>query len=181
VSAALGQRAPAPIELRHPAVSDGAALWQLVKEGGVLDLNSSYMYLLLCDRFAETTILAEKDGELAGFVLGLIPPEAPDVVFVWQIGVASFARGQGLARALLERLMAAPACRRVRYLETTVTPSNEASIATFRSFARHAGAPMIRSEGGGYDGSLFPDGKETEVLYRIGPFAKRAPHPGGAS
>jgi hypothetical protein len=77
--------------------------------------------------------------------------------------------------------MAAPACRRVRYLETTVTPSNEASVATFRSFARHAGAPIIAPDGRGYDSSLFPDGKESEVLYRIGPLTRHAPRAKGIS
>jgi L-2,4-diaminobutyric acid acetyltransferase len=147
----------------------------------VLDLNSSYMYLLLCDRFAHTTVIAERDGELAGFVLGFIPPKSPDVVFVWQIGVAPFARGQGLARSLLEGLVAAPACREVGFLETTVTPSNQASVATFRSFARHAGAPIIAPDGRGYDSSLFPDGKESEVLYRIGPLTRHAPRAKGIS
>ncbi|MFQ5477543.1 MAG: diaminobutyrate acetyltransferase [Candidatus Binatia bacterium] len=161
-----------PPGLRATRTADGAAVWRLVRDAGVLDLNSSYMYLLMCDRFRDTCVVAERDGELTGFVIGVILPDAPDVVFVWQIGVAPAERGRGLGRTLLDRLVHLPACRPIRFMETTVTPSNTASIAMFRSFARGLGAPIEAVSGRGYDETLFPNGKEREVLYRIGPFPK---------
>lgn len=155
--------------LRHPEKADGAGVWRAVRDAGTLDLNSSYAYLLLCDRFADTSVVAEFEGEVVGFVMGFIPPRSPHVHFVWQVGVSSKMRGYGLGRSLLERAVAGEACRDVTHMETTITPSNEASDALFRSFARSVGAEVEVSAEDGFPAEIFPDGKEAELLYRIGP------------
>jgi len=159
--------------IRPATVEDGAAVWRLVADSGVLDVNSSYAYLLFLDHFGHTSVVAEAgegDGaEIVGFVTGFRPPRRPEVVFVWQVAVAESMRGRGLARRLLDALVRLDGCRGVRYLETTVTPSNAPSRALFRSFARglaaeHEVSPYLGEE-------LFPDGgHEAEELHRIGPF-----------
>jgi diaminobutyrate acetyltransferase len=82
--------------LRSPTVDDGAAIWQLVRETGVLDENSAYAYLLLCRDFARTSLVAERDSQLAGFVTAYRPPQRLQMLFVWQISVSQSARRQGL-------------------------------------------------------------------------------------
>lgn len=163
------ERQEQDFEIRPATEADGAAMWELVRDSGKLDLNSSYAYLLLCDRFADTCVVAEGDDGLAGFVAGFIPPKSPDVVFVWQIGVAEEARGHGLGKKLLSHLVEQPACADVTHLETTITPSNRASDGLFRSFARAADAEVEVSPQAGFPTDLFPDDKESELLYRIGP------------
>lgn len=154
---------------RHPEVRDGLAIWRLIQEAGTLDLNSTYAYLMVCRDFSETCIVAEKNGHIMGFVTGYRPPRKPDTVFVWQIGVAPEARGRGLGSQVLDRLLGSEACASVRYLDTNVTPSNEASRAMFRSLARRLDASIEEQEG--FDGSLFPSpSHEPERLLRIGPF-----------
>ncbi len=57
-------------------------------------------------------------------------------------------------------------------MEATVTPSNLASMALFRGFARRQGCSFDLSTG--FDSGLFPDPRhETELLVRIGPFEPR--------
>ncbi|MDX1711222.1 MAG: diaminobutyrate--2-oxoglutarate transaminase [Rhodovibrionaceae bacterium] len=157
-------------EFRQPSHEDGSALWDLVKDTGVLDVNSAYSYLLLGKHFDETCVVAERKGEIRGFVSAFCPPGREDTVFVWQIGVAQSERGRGLAKALLHELVRRPACRQVRFLEATVTPSNRASRALFRAFARDLGARCY--VGNGFEAEHFPgDGDyEAENLFRIGPF-----------
>lgn len=159
------------VRFRSPRVEDGAGLWRLARDSDRLDLNSAYYYLLFCTRFAATSVVAEDErgGDLLGFVTGLRWPDDPATVFVWQVGVDAAARGAGLASRMLDALVRAEACRDVTHLESTVTPSNEASLALFRSFARRADAPckesaFLRAED-------FPPGAdhEPEVLLRIGP------------
>lgn len=157
------------ITFREPRAEDGSALWEIVREGGVLDENSSYAYIMFADRFADTCVVAEHAGEVVGFVTAFRPPRDPDVIFVWQIGVHSKMRGQGLARRILEYLVERDACVGVRYMETNITPDNVASQRLFRSFARHAGHARVEVRDG-YDRSIFPSGHDTEDLYRIGPF-----------
>jgi L-2,4-diaminobutyric acid acetyltransferase len=158
---------------RHPIVPDGLALWRLVGEAGTLDLNSAYAYLVVCRDFAETCIVAEEAGRIAGFVMGYRPPRKPDTVFVWQIGVAPEARGRGLGSLVLDRLLQSDACSTVRFLETNVAPSNRASRALFEGLARRLCAPIEELEG--FESSLFPDPlHEPERLLRIGPFEPRS-------
>ena len=161
------------IRYRTAAPEDGKVLHTLVEDGGILELNSCYSYVLMCDHFAATTMIAEVLGEARGFVTAYRPPSHPDTVFVWQIGVHPSLRGRGVARGLLDALVARPACRGVRYLEATVTPSNTASRRLFQSFARHRGSPCVES--GGYPGTIFAEeAHEAERLIRIGPFTSGA-------
>jgi L-2,4-diaminobutyric acid acetyltransferase len=158
--------------LRHPMVRDGSALWRLVGDAGTLDLNSAYAYLMVCRDFADTCIVAEDAGRLAGFVIGYRPPPRPDTVFVWQIGVAPDARGLGLGGRILDALLEADACAGVRFLDTNVTPSNAASRAMFHALARRLDAGVEELEG--FESTLFPDpSHEPERLLRIGPFRPR--------
>lgn len=165
-------REPSELVLRAPRVEDGAAMWALVHEVGILDPNSAYLYLLLADRFTETCALAERDGRALAMLTGFVPPGDPTTYFVWQIGVSGSARGERLASRLIDHVLARlPA---VRFLEATVPPSNEPSLGLFRSFARRRNAPLAIREG--YGAELFPratghPAHEAEPLLRIGPFA----------
>ncbi|CAO0837892.1 L-2,4-diaminobutyric acid acetyltransferase OS=Streptomyces microflavus OX=1919 GN=ectA_1 PE=3 SV=1 [Streptomyces microflavus] len=57
-------------------MEDGAAIWRIARDSEVLDLNSSYSYLLWCRDFAATSAVARgEDGEPIAFVTGYIRPE----------------------------------------------------------------------------------------------------------
>lgn len=166
---------PAPagdVILRQPGLDDGAAMWRLVKETGVLDLNSAYAYLLVAEHFGPTSVVADIDGEIVGFVSAYCPPHKPETVFVWQVGVAEAGRGCGLATRMLFDVIERPACRErgVRYLDTTIGPSNEASMALFRGFARKLGVEVTETELFGREHFPDPEAHEPEILFRIGPF-----------
>jgi L-2,4-diaminobutyric acid acetyltransferase len=141
-----------------------------VSECRPLDLNSVYAYLLLCEHFAQTCVLAERDGAIVGFVSAYTPPQRSEVIFVWQVAVAAQARGSGLATAMLRELLRRDALRGCRYLETTVSPANAPSRRLFQALARELGAPlaerMLFSET-----DFGGENHESEVLMRIGPFA----------
>ncbi|MEU0396733.1 diaminobutyrate acetyltransferase [Streptomyces sp. NPDC006208] len=161
--------AQAAIVLDSPRVEDGAAIWRIARDSEVLDLNSSYSYLLWCRDFAATSLVARgADGEPIAFVTGYIRPERPHTLLVWQVAVDREHRGQGLAGVLLDALTARLADRGVHTVETTVTPDNTASDRLFRSYAERHKAPLSREVL--FDGVLFPEGTHLpEVLYRIGP------------
>lgn len=122
-------------ELRPPTVADGRLMWQLVQDAGVLDRNSLYCYALFCRDFADTSLVAFGDQELAGFVTAYRPPTRPDCIFVWQVGVASPYRRCGLGLRMLQQLVTMPHVRGCQSLEATVTPSNQASRKLFERFA----------------------------------------------
>jgi L-2,4-diaminobutyric acid acetyltransferase len=155
------------MNLRPPTERDAARVWRLLERTGGLERNSAYAYLLLCSDFAETCLVAERDGELVGFVLGYRPPARRDEMFVWQIGVAPEARGTGLGTRLLAAVLEQPACKDVRYLTATVSPDNEASRRTFAALARTRGAAFEVAPRFGAE--LFPEAHPDEEQVRIGP------------
>ncbi|MDZ5783159.1 diaminobutyrate acetyltransferase [Marinococcus luteus] len=153
-----------------PTVEDGADMWELVKNS-TLDLNSSYKYIMMCEFFAETCVVAKENDELVGFVTAFIPPEKQDTVFVWQVGVDTSQRGKGLASRLLDALLERDVCEEVLYLEATITPSNEASQALFKKLAKKRETEVTVSEC--FTEDLFPDDEhEEELTFRVGPFTK---------
>lgn len=158
------------IVIRNPETADGARIWQLVKDAGTLDLNSSYLYLLLCRDFSPFCAVAERNGKLEGFVTGFTPPLRPNVWFLWQIGVAESARGEGLASRLAFHVLKDFSARGGEFLETTVTASNKPSRALFNGIARRLGSQLVESEL--FTAGMFPaEGHhEAEPLLRIGPF-----------
>jgi L-2,4-diaminobutyric acid acetyltransferase len=115
--------------------------------------------------------VAEAGDRLVGFVTGYRPPGKPEVLFVWQIGVDASQRGQGLGGRLLRALVGAESCRGLVAVETTVSPSNQASRALFESLARRLGVGM--TEAPCFEADQFPgEGHEAEPLLRIGPFSE---------
>ncbi|RFA31076.1 diaminobutyrate acetyltransferase [Alkalilimnicola ehrlichii] len=163
------------ITFRNPTIDDGAAIWKVVKDSGVLDLNSAYLYLLLSKDFAETCAVAEMNGEIVGFITGYRPPGRESVIFVWQIGVDASARGKGLGKRLVSYLLRSQGARGASILETTISPSNDASRALFRGIARDLGVPCeVRPC---FAASQFPGtGHEDEELFRIGPYDLSQPN-----
>jgi L-2,4-diaminobutyric acid acetyltransferase len=153
----------------HPEPQDGAALWQLARDSGELDVNSSYAYLLWCRDFRDTTVVAKLNGTPVGFVTGYRRPDEHSTLLVWQVAVAEAGRNKGIATAMLDALLHQHTGDGVRFLETTVTEANTPSNKMFRSLAVRWDAPCHRSEL--FTANEFPDGHDPEFLYRIGPLA----------
>lgn len=162
----------------HPTTVDAPAMWDCVRECPPLEPNSPYAYVLICSDFAATSVIARDEVGVAGFIAGYCPPERPDVVFVWQIGVHPRARGKSLATRMLDFLVRADGARRVRFVEATVAPSNEASRRMFEGFARaHQAQCTITPY---FEPAVFGGGAhEAEHLLRIGPLVSPQQSNGG--
>jgi L-2,4-diaminobutyric acid acetyltransferase len=160
------------VTVAEPESTDGPHLWRLARDSQVLDLNSSYVYLLWCRDFAATSAVARVDGTVVGFVTGFARPQAPDTVMIWQVAVAATHRGRNLAGRMLRTVVDRLAPHGVRWLQTTISPGNTASIQLFSALARDLGTAIERR--GLFTPENFPsdeaDGHEAEDLYVIGPF-----------
>lgn len=158
--------------IRKPKKEDGKAIFELVRScAPFLDLNSLYLYYLIGAHFYDTSVVVEQDGSIVGFISGYIIPDRSDCLFIWQVAVDDSQRGKGTAKTMIDHILSRPECKDVKYLEATVTPSNEPSIRLFYGFAKRRGAEVrekvfIDSEGFG------ETSHEEEVLLTIGPFQK---------
>ncbi|GGF39521.1 diaminobutyrate acetyltransferase [Williamsia phyllosphaerae] len=159
---------PSPeVTFRAPDVSDGVRLWEIARDSEVLDLNSSYSYVLWCQDYSRTSVVAEVDGKVVGFVTGYVRPQAPDTVMVWQVAVDADQRGLGLAGRMLTALMDRVEGDAITRMQTTISPDNDASQALFTRFAERRGMTITRRDY--FAPEVFPDSHEPEDLYTIAP------------
>ena len=161
------------ILLRLPKPEDGMNVFRLIEGCPPLDVNSSYCNLLQCSHFANTSVAAEQDGDIVGFISGYAIPERANTLFVWQVAVSERARGIGLASRMLAHILARPQCNGFRYLETTITEEDQASWALFRSFAKKQEADFQSSVWMDKE-THFAGQHDSETLVRIGPFNPRS-------
>lgn len=158
------------ITLRIPTDEDARSVPRLIASCPPLDQNSLYCNLLQCTHFSKTCVLAERNGEIIGWVSGYISPDDPKSIFVWQVAVDESARGLGLARQMINQILSRPVAKGVERILTTITPSNQSSWALFSSLAKSLGAPI--SDTPYFERDKHFDGRhETENLVTIGPFA----------
>lgn len=154
-----------------PRVHDGVKIHQLVADCPPLDLNSGYAYLLQASHFAETCRIARPKLQrdvIAAYVSGYRLPDQPDTLFIWQVAVAKEHRGQGLATNLLQDLLLPLGKPAFRFLHTTISPFNSASIALFSRLAIRANSKLERKPF--YPSKLFGAASHAdEDLYTIGP------------
>lgn len=143
---------------------DGTFFPAMVSQIGTLERNTSYCYLLMARMFAKTCCVVEQDGERVGFLVGFTPPERPDTVFVWQIGVSPEVRASGLATGLLTQVLQQSGAS---YLEATVGVGNASSRALFTSYSRRIQAHCTVEPC--FSSNDFPEEHEEEQLFRIGP------------
>lgn len=157
------------ITMRKPESQDGNRVHQLISQCPPLEPNSVYCNLLQCTHFSDTCVVAERDGDLVGFVAAYIPPRQPNVLFLWQVAVHDSVRGEGLAPRMLGELLKRDECEGVQFMETTITPDNDVAWDMFRSFAYERRIPT--EEFILFDGRIhFAGEHKDEHLLRMGPF-----------
>ncbi|XZG71639.1 diaminobutyrate acetyltransferase [Chitinibacteraceae bacterium HSL-7] len=155
--------------LRPPDVGEAASIHQLILDCPPLDPNSLYAYLLLTDHHAATCVTAWKDDCLCGFLSAYRLPTDPETLFVWQMAVHASQRGQQLAGAMLDHVLSRDALAGVRYVQTTISPSNSSSQRVFARLAEARQTVMVPL--GAYDADLFGgSAHESEIIYLVGPF-----------
>ncbi|MUI55929.1 diaminobutyrate acetyltransferase [Aliivibrio fischeri] len=151
---------------REPSRTDGDDVYALITECPPLDINSSYCNFLQATHFSKTCVLAEKDGDLAGFISGYQKPDEPNTLFIWQVAVSPRYRGKGLAFSMLTTLLERKKLLHIEFIETTITKENNASWSLFKKIDAQYGnqgqvTTFLDKE------SHFKGKHDTEYLYRI--------------
>lgn len=153
--------------IRKPGLNDGKSIYRLASTSKPLDLNSLYSYFLICTHFDQTSAVTIIDDELIGYVSAYLHPRHKNTLFIWQVAVNPKYRGKGLATNMLNHIIKRTDLN-IKYLEATVTPSNNKSQQLFKKFAEQLEANYDEEEFLGND--LFSEyNHEKENLIKIGP------------
>uniref|UniRef100_UPI004047B66E diaminobutyrate acetyltransferase n=1 Tax=Aliarcobacter sp. TaxID=2321116 RepID=UPI004047B66E len=153
---------------RKPQKKDAKEIYQLIQSVGTLDLNSQYLYLLQSTHFQETCSVAIYNDEIVGFVSGYIIPNQEGKLFIWQVAVSNKVRGQNLAmKIIMDIFNRNNSNNNIKYILSTVSPSNKASQRVFEKVANHFDTNIKNETLFSLDD--FIDSHEIEVQYTIGP------------
>jgi predicted GNAT superfamily acetyltransferase len=105
---------------------------------------------LFLDHFHDTSLVAERDGDLAGFLVGFLSPARPLEAYVHVVGVAPDLRRTGLARDLYTRFFALAAGRGRTVVSAVTSPVNTGSVAFHRRLGFTVAGPVPDHDGPGH-------------------------------
>ena len=110
---------------------------------------------LFLNHFHRSSIIAERDGELAGFLIGFLSPSVPDTAYVHFAGVRPRCRGTGLGRDLYTRFFEIAQAGQRSVVRAITSPVNEGSIAFHTAMGFTVTAPVPDYDGPSTDRVLF--------------------------
>lgn len=132
------------MKLRRCTENEADAVRAFVAKCPPLTVHTPYTYWTTLRYFGEGCFVIEHDEEIVGYISGVPSTALPDVVFVWQVGVAQEWQGKGLSTRLLDAVANVAIDKGLTRMQYSVGPSNLASRRTFERFATRRGAHVER-------------------------------------
>jgi ribosomal protein S18 acetylase RimI-like enzyme len=83
---------------------------------------------LFFEHFTDTSFAAERDGELAGFLVGFLSQSRPGEAYIHFVGVHPAERGRGLGRQLYQHFFAVARARGAGVVRAVTAPVNQGSV-----------------------------------------------------
>ncbi|MEV5575237.1 GNAT family N-acetyltransferase [Spirillospora sp. NPDC052269] len=110
---------------------------------------------LFLDHFHRTSLVAEDDEGLAGFLVGLLSPSMPDAAYIHFVGVDPRLRGSGLARRLYQEFFELAAAGGRTEVRAITSPQNHGSIAFHTAMGFSVAGPVADYDGPAVDRVVF--------------------------
>lgn len=110
---------------------------------------------LFLSHFFDTSLIAEHDGELAGFVIGFLSPSKPQEAYIHFTGVAPRWRGAGLARSLYTRFFDRARKDGRTVVKAITSAQNDQSIAFHKAMGFTCSDPIKDYDGPSLDRVVF--------------------------
>jgi predicted GNAT superfamily acetyltransferase len=116
---------------------------------------STLLPRLFLDHFFGTSLIAEHDGKLAGFLIGFLSPSKPQDAYIHFVGVTPAWRRTGLARSLYEQFFDRARDDGRTVVKAITSPQNGTSIAFHRAMGFSASDPIQDYDGPAMDRVVF--------------------------
>jgi predicted GNAT superfamily acetyltransferase len=110
---------------------------------------------LFLDHFFDTSLVAEHDGELAGFLIGFMSAARPRQAYIHFLAVAPAWRRSGLARRLYEQFFDRARRDGRTVVKAITSPQNATSIAYHRAMGFTVSDPVKDYDGPSLDRVAF--------------------------
>jgi GNAT superfamily N-acetyltransferase len=116
------------VEIRQLRPSDYGPVMSVIDEWWNGRHMADMLPRLFFEHFTDTSFAAERDGELAGFLVGFTSQSRPAEAYIHFVGVRPTERGRGLGRQLYEHFFAAVRARGCHLVRAVTAPVNGASV-----------------------------------------------------
>jgi predicted GNAT superfamily acetyltransferase len=111
---------------------------------------------LFFDHFTDTSFAADRDGALAGFLVGFVSQSQPGTAYIHFVGVDPGERGHGVGRRLYGTFFDAVRARGCTRVRAVTSPVNTGSVAFHRRMGFRLEPGDVQVHGNpvtaGYDG-----------------------------
>ena len=124
----LGEKLGMTITIRNCQERDVDAVRQFIHTIENLDYHTPFSYWVLFKYFAGLCFILEKDGEIIGFISGVID-EGGKIFYVWQLAIAPAYRGQNLGGLLFEKAIKVAIEKECHVLQVSIAPDNYQSFS----------------------------------------------------
>jgi GNAT superfamily N-acetyltransferase len=117
-----------PLEIRQIRPSDYRPVISVIDHWWSGRHVADMLPRLFFEHFTDTSFAAERDGELAGFLVGFTSQSRPGEAYIHFVGVRPDERGRGLGRQLYEHFFATVRARGCGVVRAVTAPVNQGSV-----------------------------------------------------
>ena len=144
------------VTVRHLRPSDHAAVLTVIDDWWGGRRMADMLPRLFFEHFTDTSFAVERDGQLAGFLVGFLSQSRPAEAYIHFVGVHPGERGTGLGRRLYEMFFDVVSARGRTVVHAVTARVNTGSVAFHRrmGFEVEPGSagPGDAPVAAGYDG-----------------------------
>jgi L-amino acid N-acyltransferase YncA len=137
-------------EIRQADAADYDVIAAVVSEWWGRDVLTSLPRLFL-NHFHTTSLIAENDGVMVGFLIGFYSPSKSGEAYIHFVVVDPTHRHGGLARRLYAKFLDEAARTGVRIVRAITSPGNDGSITFHRRMGFEVSGPDTEYNGPGRD------------------------------
>ncbi|MCF8233489.1 MAG: GNAT family N-acetyltransferase [Bacteroidales bacterium] len=119
------------MKLTKATLKDVFEVQEFVGQQDGLVQHPVHFYNIMIRYFRNTFFIMRDENRIIGFVWGFVSQAEPDVLFLWQIGVAESHRGSGISHQMMEVFIEAARENNCRKVHATVETENIASCKLF--------------------------------------------------
>jgi GNAT superfamily N-acetyltransferase len=116
------------ILIRPADPADAEVLQAVVHDWWGRPIESDMLSRFFLTHFRETCLVAERNDEVVGFLIGFLSQALPDEAYIRLVLVHPLHRGAGIGRALYEQFFAVARRHGRRIIRSVTSPANRASV-----------------------------------------------------
>ncbi len=120
------------MRIRKTTQEDFLKVHQFTAECPTMDNYPEHVYKIILRYFGDYCFVAEENGQIIGFAMGIVPQNFPDTYFIWQIGVIPSYQRQGIGGKLVREIENELNKLGFSRIELTIDPVNLPSQKLFK-------------------------------------------------